>query len=183
MKLADWKDVASIAQSVANVVAIIVGGILAWHRWGREAPQAARGGLAHRLSWFDVSPTHRLVHVALEIRNTGTRTLRPAEAYSLIQQLAPLGAAFERRLADEDAPIAVTGTEYEWPVIARKTYDDITDVRIDSTETETVHSEFLIPRWITGIVVYSLVSMDPDDPDVGWDITTLQDLQSQTAHE
>ncbi len=101
------KDVVGILSGAATLAGIIVGAILAWRRWGREAPQAARGDLSHKISQHLLGSSQRLVHVTLTVKNTGTITLRPKEVYTLIQQVDPLEGDFRQRLLGGKEPLFV----------------------------------------------------------------------------
>jgi hypothetical protein len=104
------KDIIDIISSVITTTLIIVGGILAWQRWGREKPQATRGDFSHDVSNYCITKGQRLIHITLFIKNTGTVRLAPCSAYTMIQKVTPQNGNFENKLLSEHPPMAVTKT-------------------------------------------------------------------------
>jgi hypothetical protein len=115
--------------------------------------------------------------VTLGLRNTGTATLRCIEAYTTIFQVLPLAGDFGVRLLAGTAPLDVTKTMLEWPALARRDYPvaekNEEQLRIDSGESEKYDADFIIPASVSAVFVYSMACLDPEDTDLGWDVTTF----------
>jgi hypothetical protein len=174
------EKIVSIVASCASTLAIIVGGIFAWWRWGREAPSTRRGELTHNVVYSFMSDSHRLIHVTLNLKNVGSATLSPVEGYTKIFQVLALPSDFAARLLDGSVPLGVTKTEFDWPCIGRRDYplrED--DVRIDSGESETYGADFIIPAGVSAVFVYSMACLDPEDSDLGWDVTTFHEFPAK----
>ncbi len=170
----------SIIASCVSTLAIIFGGIFAWWRWGREASFARRGDLSHDVTNSLLSNSHRLVHVTLKLTNTGQSTLRPVEAYTKVFQVLPLNGDFGTKLLDGTAPLDVTNTMFQWPTIGHRKYPVMEDkVKIDSGESERYDADFVIPASVSAIFVYSMACLDPEDYDLGWDVTTFHEFPPQ----
>jgi hypothetical protein len=174
------EKIVSIVSSCVSTLAIIVGAIFAWWRWGREAPSMQRGELKHDVVHSPISHSHRLLHVTLNLKNVGTATLKPIEAYTKVFQVVPLPEDFNVRLHEGSLPLGVTKTEIDWPSIGRRDYPVREDqVRIDSGETETYGADFIISADVSAVFVYSMACLDPENLDLGWDVTTFYNFHSK----
>jgi hypothetical protein len=170
----DIKNIITIISSCVSTAGIVIGGIFAWWRWGREAPTVRRGELIHEVVHSLVSNSQRLVHVTFNMKNTGTATLRPTEAYTTIFQVLPLAGEFAAKLLEGTAPLDVTKTMFEWPTLGRRDYPVVEEqLRIDSGESEKYDADFIIPASVSAVFVYSMACLDPQDSDLGWDVTTF----------
>ena len=177
--LETWKDVVQIISSFVSTAAIIIGGWLAWRRWGRERPKSKRGLLTQSVTSVRLDKQRQLVHVALTIKNTGPVSIAPIEAYTLIYQILPLDEKVRKKIVDESLPMDETGTGFAWPDIERVDYPVKADeLCIDSGEQECLHAEFIIPSSVQVASVYSLVCMDKEDPNQGWDANDVVTLEN-----
>jgi hypothetical protein len=46
-------------------------------------------------------------------------------------------------------------------------------LRIDSGESDRLDCDFIIPAGVTAAFIHSRACLDPDDPRLHWDVTTL----------
>ncbi len=168
--------------SLVGTLAIIIGGILAWRRWGREAPESKRADLSHEIDHCLLSDSLRLVHTTFTIRNTGTVTLELHSGYTFLQRVTPLVGDFGKALLRGEGEIGESKTEYAWPLIGEFwNYPTRRDkVKIDSGETDHLYCDFIIPAEVKTIFVYSNACLDPKDPKLGWDVTSFHDLEGDS---
>jgi hypothetical protein len=181
-----FKDWVELLAHFVSAGALLIGGVLAWRRWGKEAPQAPRGELSHEVVHRLLSASVRLIHVSLMIKNTGKVTLTPILAYTFVQRITPLEDEFVGKLPSGTLPKDPdTKTEFKWPLIGKRIEYPVKkdQLRIDSGETEKLYAEFLIPSSVSAVFVYSLACMDPDDPDLGWDVTTFHLIDGSEGTE
>lgn len=180
--LESTKDVVDIVSSTVTAIGVAAGAVLAWRKWGKTAPLTPRAKLSHDMVHHLLSPQDRLVRVSLDICNTGEATVFPFDAYSFVQQVSPLGEGFVGNLRMGQAPMnSVTKTEFDWPQIGRRDYPQKRgEMRIDSNESDRLECEFIIPADVSAIFIYSSVCLDPEEPDLGWDITTFHRLTPES---
>ncbi len=177
-------DLVQIIGSIVTTLTVIIGGIFAWRRWGREDPEAKRADLTQEIEHHLLSNTHRLVHTVFTIKNVGAATLKFKMGYTLLQQVTPLAGIFGRALLADYAKRGASKTEYEWPIIGYRKYPAKKDkLKIDSGETERLHCDFIIPAKVKTIFVYSNACLDPKDLDLGWDVTSFYDLEMDKKAE
>jgi hypothetical protein len=175
VSVASVKDFVGIASSSISAVGIVVGATIAWRKWGKTAPLVERAVLSHKVVHHLLSPAHRLVHVSLEIGNAGEVTLKPVKVFTFIQRVTPLDEDLAQKIILNQAPIDdVTKTEIAWPVVQERTYPMKEGrFRIDSGESDRLDCDFIVPAEISAVFIYSRACLDPDDPDLGWDVTTF----------
>jgi len=210
-------DYVQIIEAIVSTLAVIIGGFFAWRKWFKEAPEEERAIVTHEIDSCLLSKDARLVHVAFTIENKGTSRLLFTEGYTKIFQAKPLHQKIKGllKMEEEKRPVAVTGTEYDWPNIGEKHYPVLKNEQaavqdnfhlyhkakrhekrknkvnetgkeeyvliIESSETEQLCSDFIIPARVKAVMVYSTACLKPKDPDTGWDVTTFLRF-SKTQH-
>jgi hypothetical protein len=178
-------DYVQIIEAIVSTLAVIIGGYFAWRKWFKEGPEEERALVSQDIESCLLSKDDRLVHVVFTIENKGTSRLVFKEGYSQIHQVIPLNKGCKNllKINESERPLDSTGTEYKWPIIAKRNYptreinpctgkeEDI--FTIESNETERYHCDFIIPAKTEAIFIYSNACLKPKDLNIGWDVTTF----------
>lgn len=175
--LSSLKEIVDILSSIVSIAAIIIGGWVAYRKFIREEPLAPRADISHSATCTKLDNQISLVQLVVTIKNVGTTVLKPIEGYSFLQQVLPLEKSIADSLHSGKDPVGETKTEIDWPKLKQRDYPLREDkVEIHPGESERLYCEFIIPAAIKTIVAYSLLTLDREESDLGWDCTTYHDI-------
>lgn len=158
------KSVANIAQSVATVIAIIVAGI--WFIERREA--SLKADITHTVIHRQIDDKQTWLRVSIKISNQGKRLLDLKSGLFSIHQILPL--------EPDDIPI-LKDYRVNWPLIGKPCEREL-NIKIEPGEADHLDHEFLIPRNVQTVEIYSYFQ-NPENQDIGWPKSTVYDLIEQ----
>lgn len=170
------KDAAATLQSVATIIALLVG---AW--WVlRRRRTYPRANFKHMVSHVPLDDDTYLVRVTTAIENVGDVLLRLEESLGAIQQVVPLH--------DEVRPVLVArgtlGTseqsELAWPFIDTRRRN-WSGNEIESGESASFEFELFAPRTVRFVLVYTYFRNIAKPEKQGWNTSTLYELKSSGA--
>ncbi len=176
--LSTTKTIVDIVSGLVSTSAIIIGGALAWRRWGRERPTAIRSGISHEIFVARLGHANLLIQVAVRIENRGSVPLHLNGGNTVVHDAAlaaPSAAAVATKMAE-------SGTEILWPVLLRRDYcaQDL-DLTIDSQEEDYVRAEFVLPAANKVICVRTELTLNDRARDTKWVAVTFLDIPKQLA--
>jgi hypothetical protein len=191
MTLETTKDAVDIVQSVAATLAIVVGAYWALRRFGLERPLMRRADVSQQIQVIDLPPACRLLHVTLQVKNVGTIVLRPSKADCLVQRISPMDAAVQDQVnryirepesdrgayrGDGNQLYYADGGEIRWPALERRQFADVAEGgEVDAGETERWDLDFVLPRGIGVVGVFTEVSLD-EKHELWWSAYSLLDM-------
>jgi hypothetical protein len=181
MELSTVKDLAAIAQAVATVAAIIVGGVWSYMLFVRTRQRYPRAKIDHYITHRIMSGSNVLVHVGVTISNKGDVLLSLISAQTRIQQVLPVNAEIMDSISEGRDPVPKGEREIEWPLIgsSRKSTWEPGKREIEPGESETIYYDFIIESGIQAIEVYSYFgNASKPERAIGWNLTTLYDITS-----
>jgi hypothetical protein len=166
------KDAAATLQSVATIVALVIG---AW--WVlRRRRTYPRANFAHSVTSVPLNGEVTLIRVAVEIENIGDVLLTLATSMAGIQQVVPVPDQLHSALANRAAFIGSTEPEMDWPFIDLK-YHDWTGSYIEPGEAAAFHFELLAPASVRTVLVYSYFRNITRPGDQGWNTSALYEVR------
>ncbi len=155
------KSMAGIAQSIATVIAIIVAGI--WFIERRET--SLKVDITHTVIHRQIDDKQTWVRVSIEIFNQGKRLLDLESGLFSIHQILPLES--------DNIPI-LKDYRVDWPLISDPCKRKL-NIKIEPGEKDHLDHEFLIPRNVQTVEIYSYFQ-NPENPDIGWSKSTVYDF-------
>jgi hypothetical protein len=161
--------------------AIIVGGLWAYMLFVRGRQKYPRASLTHQIMHKPLNEEKGLLRVKTQISNPGVIVLRMTHARVEVQQVLPLGAELES-LEEEDFSNPER-REIPWPLISSRSSEwQRKEFEIEPGEADEVIWDFLLPREIETIAVYSYFrNVKKRFRDIGWGLTTLYDFKEEGA--
>jgi len=167
------KDAASTVQSVATIVALLIG---AW--WVlRRRRTYPRANFRHIVSHVPLDDDVYLVRLTVAIENVGDVLLRLEKTLIGIQQVMPLPEYLRTALQARGGREALEQPEIEWPFIDSRRRDR-SGTEIESGESAAFDFELLAPRRVRFVIVYSYFRNVAKPADQGWNTSTLYELQN-----
>jgi len=170
------KDAVATVQSIATIVALLVG---AW--WVlRRRRTYPRANFTHSVSHVSLNESTCLVRVTVGIENIGDVLLRLGESAIGIQQVVPIPEQVRPTLEARPALLGSVQDEIEWPFIDVR-YPDWTDAEIEPGESTGFQCDLFAPQAVHVILVYSYFRNTTKAGDQGWNTTTLYELKSSAT--
>lgn len=172
----DWPKTFASGRDLAQIVAVLVGGVWAYRRFIRQREHQPKANINHLLDWFFLDPDHRYVRVTAHVKNIGQIAIKPPNLTIELRQLAPLPPDVASRL--HDLPLMD-------PEVVRSNFPDLgkrevdvaeESILLDPGEEHDFSADFVLKRDVEVIEVTSQLDCDPDSPDVAWFETSLHHL-------
>jgi hypothetical protein len=166
-----WKDVTSIFQSIATVLALLAAG------WWFEAQgfSSPHANATQTLETLKIHDNWRLVRVTVHISNVGVVPLKLDTGTVYIARVYPLEDAISDLMKNGGSPIDQSRGQIPWPVIG-KPYTVTPHSKLWPNESESYYFDFLIPTNLCEIMAYSQFVNDSHKRLV-WSASTLQPLE------
>jgi hypothetical protein len=162
------KDAAATVQSVATIIALLVG---AW--WVlRRRRTYPRANFKHLVSHVPLDDDTYLVRVTTAIENVGDVLLRLEESVGAIQQVVPLHGQLRPALKARGTLGASEQPELAWPFIDTRRRN-WSGSEIESGESASFEFELFAPRTVRFVLVYTYFRNITKPADQGWNTSTL----------
>lgn len=165
------KDAVSTVQSVATIVALLIG---AW--WVlRRRRTYPRANFKHIVSHAPLDDNTYLVRLTVAIENVGDVLLRLDESVGGVKQLVPMPEYLQ--------PLLLTGVgaepwklaEIRWPFIDTRRRNR-TGTAIESGESAAFDFDLFVPRSIRFVIAYSYFRNVAKPEGQGWNTSTFYEL-------
>jgi hypothetical protein len=168
-----WKDLTSIAQSVAMTLAIIAAAI--WFFWQREPEPKAN--IAHSVTHRQLNRQWTWVNVSITISNVGKRLLNLTSGNVRLDHVLPLDKPIAEAIEAGPRIIAEGQVRVIWPSIAGP-YKTPLNLQIEPGESDSLDYEFIIPNSIRTVRVYSYFAKQ-ESPPLGWKKVSIYDIRQR----
>jgi len=179
--LSNLKDITEIVRSFATVAAILVGGVWSYMLFVRTRQRYPRAKIKHEITHRVLSDDKALLHIAVNINNSGDVLLSVVSAQTRIQQVLPTPPEILDSVNQGLDPVQKGKTEIEWPLIGttRKSHWAKGKREIEPGESDELHYDFVLDSRIQTVEVYTYVkNATKRGREIGWSLTTLYDLPS-----
>lgn len=174
------KDIADIAQSISTVLAVLVGGWWTYRLFVKKRQDYPRATITHSVIHKPLATGHYLLHVAINVKNTGEILLRLASGFTRVQQVLPPPKEFLEAVQRRDDPVKQGDTEYPWPLIVQRNFEwEKSPRELEPAEEEEIHCDFVVDAEATTLEIYSYFkNKEKPGREIGWNLTTIYDFQA-----
>lgn len=169
--LQEAKDVAGIVQSVATVIAVLVGA--AW--FVRKEQNAPRANIKHEVQSLQLTPQWQWVRLGIVFDNVGEVPIRLSTGKTYIQRVLPLEPVLDAQLARNETIIPAEAQTVAWPMIGVP-YDIRIEAVVGSKESERYEFDFIVPSTMCVVALYSHLANAERQP-LGWSLSTLHRIE------
>jgi hypothetical protein len=170
-------DLVNMITNIITCLILVIGGIFAWWKWGREKPQLFRANLEHQVFLADFDNDNIVIHVSLDIHNKGNVRLEMSSGWTEVRIVCPVDEKIKDVLNRENK-YWDNNTEIDWPAFERLNHNgSLIGLVVDSDETEHLYSDFILPRSYKVIAIHSQVFFK-EDPKTRWPCTTFINVNS-----
>ncbi len=173
------KDLAATVQSVATVVALIIG---AWWVLKRRRTYP-RAKFTHDISEVALDDGRVLLHVAITVENVGDVLVPIGTSVVCAQQINPLPDEHKTRLASAGRLLAEDAQEVDWPILDRCD-QNWEGNELEPGESGAFHFDLVVPSTSRTVLVYSYFTNLAKRPrEIGWNTSTIYHLGSREVQE
>ncbi len=170
-----------IAESVAKILAIVVGGVWTYSLFVRNRLRYPKAELELVVQHFPLGSGKRLLHCAIKITNCGDVLLRPSTCKLCLRQVIPVDK--EVQFLDGCDPVLAGEHELKWLLIVERKWGKVAE--IEPGESDQIHTDFVINADIELVQFYGFVGNPRKlKNDFGWPLTRfypLLDPKSESA--
>ncbi|HWU62438.1 MAG TPA: hypothetical protein VN112_10485 [Ensifer sp.] len=162
------KEYASTAQAILTSIAIVVGGAWAYMEFVRERPDKGRLTVSQVAKDFAVSDGQRFVQAQITLKNVGATRVGITKGETVIRQILPLNDNLKQVIEGNDpaAKARMNSTQtIKWPIICSGRISRSQNVSLEPDEQITLVQDFLLPRHVRLVRIYSVFEGALDDSD------------------
>jgi len=170
----------SAAAHLAQVGAIVVGGIWTYNRFIKQREDFPRATLEQIVSHRELSPEHTYLRVGVKIDNVSNVLLRMEKVLAYVYQVLPATEEVAQRL-DARQFVAEGEREAQWPLIG--SYEGTAAGQIEPGEGDEFGFDFAIPTDVNTAFIYTYIKnvTIAGGSEVGWTVTRLYDLDRKSG--
>jgi hypothetical protein len=179
MNLTSVQTAVEVAEGIATILAIVVGGIWSYMLFVRTRQKYPRASVTHRITHRPLDSERQLVVVDVILHNTGEVLLSLESSETRVQEVLPLPSGLLG--SDNATPVRDGSTEVEWPLLesSERTWKQ-GEFEIEPGEVDQVTYDFIVGSDVETIRVYSYFrNTTKEKKQIGWGLTTLYDLQKE----
>lgn len=174
-------QLAGVLQSLAAVVALIVGGIWTFRLFVKNRLNKPCATSGHLVTTRHLQGNGLLVHIGVEVKNESAVMMRLTSGEVRLVPILPLSEEAVLALDAVRKPARCAGEDAEvtWPGTLQYTFDWSKDPReIEPHESDTFHFDFVAADALTTFQVYSYLRNEAKGKrDIGWSTTTFHDVE------
>jgi hypothetical protein len=177
------KDAIESIESVAKIVALIVGGVWAWKGYIRKRIKFPSAKIEHIIrSWRDADRV--FIRVTVRITNNGNVIVAIREGCSWLEQITPLPDRVRSVINDGKDPTQEGRCDVEWQLLQERKLSAADAIEIEPNEHDDLHFDFALDASIQRVLVYSRIENPQKtfgERKIGWNLSTIYDIE--TAEE
>ena len=179
LSLEDIKASAEILRNIAEVTALVVGGIWTYLRFIKKRDPYPKAEIKHSISHVRLSSEKNLIHVITNFNNKGEVLLSMVTFDTRLQRITPLTEEMEHILEANGNLIPKGTSEVEWPLLdCHERRWQKGEAELEPGESEYLHGDFIIDSSIEIVVAYSYIkNIYKKEREIGWGCTTIYNIQ------
>jgi hypothetical protein len=177
--LSKVKDIADIANSLATIIALIIGGIWSYILFVRKRQKFSSADLTHQIKHMHIGNGKILLHVSISVINKGSTLLTLASGVTKIKQLLPLPIELQNRLVEGNNLVEEGNSEVIWPNLQIRRINWEEELEIEPGESDQLIFDFVLDEKIQIIQVYTHLMNElkrKGERPLGWGLTTTYDI-------
>ena len=177
----DWTNVVGAVNDLAQIAAIIVGGVWAYHRFVRQREHRTRADLTHTISTDFVNANTRFLRVTTLVRNIGQVPIEPTSLAVTVRRVSPLTPEMLAQLAGAPGESS-SSAQVEFPLLGEHQTDCKSEkILLEPGESHLLNTDFILGGDVRSIEIISELDCGSDAPELAWFTTTLHVFESPAS--
>lgn len=180
-KLDTWVQALGLVESIATVVALIIGGVWSYLAFVRNRLKFPRMELCPKITSVEIAPGIVLVHVAVVAKNIGSILFAPRSAEIRLRQVVPAPKEVVESAEAGWDPVKKGETAIEWPALACHEWQwNDGDLEIEPGESEHLTADFFVQDTVVVVQLYfHLQNSLKRESGLGWTLISLQAIEGE----
>jgi hypothetical protein len=172
-----WKDVLAAAQSVATVIALLIGGFWTYWVFVENREDLPHANISESVTGRLISPEWYWLQVSVTITNAGKHLVAIGDADITVQQILPLPDNISKNIVTKQDSVPRDAFVIPWHGLCR--YARPSKISVEPGEHDTTTFDFVIPAWVRLVKIYSFFK----HPKIGWHETVVYEIKGSTEGE
>lgn len=168
MCLTNFESLINIVESIAVIVAIIIGGLWALKLFFTKREKYPKANLSNEITHLAIDNEKILLRVIVKLENQGDVLIILSSICIRILQINPWPHEFIAKIKKGEEVIAKDETEYSWPYIEEREIN-LKSISIEPNENEEIPFNFILDRETKSIQVYTFIENKMRKP-LGWQL-------------
>ena len=170
------KDIAAFAQSVVTAIAIVVGGIFAYHKLQVFRTFEPHLTISHKVSHRTIGDSYVHIDAAATLHNSSKVKIELLKGFFRLQQVVPVSDAEVESLYAH----LLGGQDYkdiQWPTLyeVQRAWDK-DELVVEPGEAHQEAHEFIVSIDIESVIIYTYFYNPNSSTPQGWGATTVYDI-------
>jgi hypothetical protein len=177
----DADSLTSAAAHLAQIGAIVVGGIWTYNRFIKQREDFPRATLEQITTHRELGKEHTFLRVAVKVDNVSTVLLPTQDVRTDVYQVLPVTPDVSEALAAGQL-VPAGERDARWPCIA--SFEGEGPGQIEPGEGDEFGFDFVIPTDVMTVFVYSYIrNVKQAGRELGWSVTSLYDLDEEQGEQ
>lgn len=170
-----------IVQSALTSLAIIVGGGYALYQCSIHRDNWDLIAVDQKIESRRIDSQFIWLTASVSVRNDSKVAVKLPKAKVIFYQVLPAPAEVVTAIHDHKTNFTGDGkTVTDWPRLC--TYEQNIGFQLEPSETDVLTVDAFIPATLRTVKVFTFMS-DPQDPDTGWERSTIYDLPKEQTND
>lgn len=147
-----------VLSNAATVMAVIFGGVWAYHVYIQKRQRFPRAELRNVVERLGLSDGRHLLRVTVRIENKGDVLISVADGDVRVAPVLPVSEDSMPGLAARPATVPYASARFPWPVMWRCEWQDGESVvEVEPAESHEIHVDFVLTSPIEVVHIYSYI--------------------------
>lgn len=165
-----------LVQTYSATVLTVIGAVWGYSLTRRQRDGKARCELSHAVTHHASGDGRIILGLDILVRNAGQRLLTFGDSYTQLRRVAPIQPADAKALAPHSDQAQLVNS---WPLLFHLDDPESASARLEPTEREAWHYDFVIPGAATVIGIHTY--LDNPAEAAGWRVTTLYEIPQSSG--
>ncbi|MCX6828323.1 MAG: hypothetical protein NT002_03460 [candidate division Zixibacteria bacterium] len=183
LSIADTKTWTDILTNIAEIAALVIGGIWTYRRFIKKRAPYPKAVINHDISRVKLSEDKILIHIKTTFNNIGEILIQLRHRETWLQQITPLSEEITAGLETNNDSVHKNMSEIEWPLLDSHEIEWAEEeAELEPGELEYFHDDFIINAGVEVVMAYSHIkNVEKKNREIGWQCTTIFDIQKGLA--
>lgn len=185
MTITDFESLSSSAESIATIIALIIGAWWTYLIFVRKREKYPRAKTTHSLLSLGEVAGKTLVRVSVKVENVGDVLLSLTTGLVRIQIMRPVPSTLQAQIENGGTLQRTKEQEFQWPL-----WDEFplawseAGYKIEPKESEEFHFDSSLDNTVEAVQVYSYFqNVLEKRRELGWNCTTVQPIKRKALME
>ena len=178
MDIETTKNIVQIIESLATVIAIVVGGFWTYGVFIRHRQKYPRAMITHQIVQKPIGRGKTLFLATIQIENKGDVLVKINRGEVRLLQVLPLIGEIQQAVATGNDPVKTGYTSVDWHLLGKRSLSFSKPAcEIEPGETDIIQFDFIVEDDVRFVQLYSYFKNEQKGAkEIGWTNTTFYEI-------